>query len=124
MRSVGKMVWTIADGYIPSQSTSLDRASVSHETACNRSAGPSEAHVGITVLSSDRNAIGPHHVGVPADRTLHVRFNDSSDRKPILRDTDYSSLFEPDVLVVIQHARLDSRKAELALLTTTAYGQD
>jgi len=40
------------------------------------------------------------------------------------RDTDYSSLFESDVPIIVQHTRLDSRKAELALLSTVAFGQD
>jgi hypothetical protein len=37
------------------------------------------------------------------------------------RDTDYSSLIESDVPVVVQHTRLDSRKAALALLSTLAF---
>jgi hypothetical protein len=34
------------------------------------------------------------------------------------RDTDYASLIETDVPIVVQHTRLDSRQAELALLST------
>ncbi|MGO4572627.1 sensory rhodopsin transducer [Microvirga sp. 2TAF3] len=124
MRPVGKTVWAIAEGYIPSQSTSGDRAFVSHETACILNAGPSDAHLAVTVFFSDRDPVGPYRVRVPAGRTLHLRFNDLQDPEAIPRDTDYSSLFESDVPVVIQHTRLDSRKAELALLTTTAYSQD
>ncbi|WP_414475089.1 sensory rhodopsin transducer [Microvirga sp. M2] len=124
MRPVGKTIWAIAEGYIPSDSTSRDRAFVSHETACILNAGPSDARVRITVFFSDRNPVGPYRVRVPAGRTLHLRFNDLHDPEPIPRDTDYSSLFESDVPVVIQHTRLDSRRAELALLTTTAYSQD
>jgi hypothetical protein len=37
------------------------------------------------------------------------------------RDTDYSSMFEADVPIVVQHTRLDSRKAALALLSTVAF---
>jgi hypothetical protein len=53
-----------------------------------------------------------------------MRFNDLKDPAPIPRDTNYSSLFQSDVPIVIQHTRLDSRKEALALLTTIAYGQD
>lgn len=122
MRPVEKRIWTIAEGYIPSHSTSQVRAFVSHETACTLHDGPSDAQIRITVFFSDRDAIGPYHVRVPAGRTLHLRFDVLDDRAPIPRDTDSSLLFESDVSVVIQHTRLDSRKAELALLTTTAYG--
>ena len=37
------------------------------------------------------------------------------------RDTDYSSVIESDVPIVVQHTRLDSRQAESALLSTIAF---
>ena len=37
------------------------------------------------------------------------------------RDTDYASVIESDVPIVVQHTRLDSRQAENALITTIAY---
>jgi hypothetical protein len=58
---------------------------------------------------------------VPARRTRHVRFNDLTDPAPVPRDTDYSSLIESDVPIVVQHTRLDSRQAALALLSTMAF---
>ena len=57
-------------------------------------------------------------------RTLHLRFNDLKDPASIPRDTDYSSVFESDVPVVVQHTRLDSRHAEIALMSTTAYSEN
>jgi hypothetical protein len=50
-----------------------------------------------------------------------VRFNDVTDPEPMRRATDYSSVIESDVPVVIQHTRLDSRQKENALLRTIAY---
>ena len=70
---------------------------------------------------ADREPAGPYRVTVPARRTKHVRFNDLSDPEPIPRDTDYASLIESDVPIVVQHTRLDSRQAENALLSTIAY---
>ena len=61
---------------------------------------------------------------VPARRTLHLRFNDLKDPEPVPLDTDYASVFESDVPIVVQHTRLDSRRAEIALLSTIAYAQD
>jgi hypothetical protein len=60
-------------------------------------------------------------VTVPARRTLHLRFNDLADPEPVPRGTDYASVIESDVPIVVQHTRLDSRQAALALLTTMAY---
>jgi hypothetical protein len=37
------------------------------------------------------------------------------DPQPIPRDTDYASVFESDVPIVVQHTRLDSRRAEIDL---------
>jgi hypothetical protein len=119
----GKRLWAIAEGYIPGSSTGSGRAFESHETACILNAGPQEAHVRLTIFFKDREPAGPYHVTVPARRTLHLRFNDLHDPEPVPRDTDYSSVFESDQPIVVQHTRLDSRQAELALLSTIAYGE-
>jgi hypothetical protein len=119
----GKRLWAIAEGYIPGSSTGSGRAFESHETACILNAGPQEAHVRLTIFFKDREPAGPYHVTVPARRTLHLRFNDLRDPEPVPRETDYSSVFESDQPIVVQHTRLDSRQAELALLSTIAYGE-
>ena len=74
----------------------------------------------ITVFFADREPV-VYRVTVPARRTLHLRFNDLKDPAPVPRDTDFSSVFESDVPVIVQHTRLDSRHAEVALMSTTAY---
>ena len=66
--------------------------------------------------------LAPHRA-VGARRPLHLRFNDLVDPQPIPRDTDYASVFESDVPIIVQHTRLDSRQAELALLSTVAYSE-
>ena len=120
MQPIGRKRWSIAEGYIPSRSSFSDRALISHETACILNAGDQDAHVNITVFFADREPI-VYRVTVPARRTLHLRFNDLEDPAPILRDTDFSSVFKSDVPVIVQHTRLDSRHAEVALMSTTAY---
>ena len=108
---------------MPSQSSFSDRALISHETACILNAGDREAHINIMIFFADREPIGPYRVTVAARRTLHLRFNDLKEPAAIPRDTDYSSVFESDVPIVVQHTRLDSRHAEVSLLSTTAYAQ-
>jgi hypothetical protein len=121
MEAIGRRRWAIAEGYIPSESSFSDRALISHETACILNAADRDAHVAITVYFADRDPAGPYHITVAARRTLHLRFNDLENPQPIPRDTDYSSVFESDIPIIIQHTRLDSRCAEIALLSTTAY---
>jgi hypothetical protein len=123
MNDIGKRRWAIAEGYIPSQSVSHDRALLSHETACILNAGARDANVTLTVFFATREPVEYRFV-VPAKRTLHLRFNDLKDPEPIPLDTDYASVFVSDVPVVVQHTRLDSRRAEIALLSTIAYAQD
>jgi hypothetical protein len=119
--TIGSTVWAIAEGYIPSGSTGPEPQMLSHETACLLNAGDTDAHVQITVFFADRDPVGPYHVVVPARRTLHQRFNDLTDPRPVPRDTDYASIIESDVPIVVQHTRLDSRQAANALLTTVAF---
>lgn len=122
---LGKTRWAIAEGYIPSTSTGGDdRRFVSHETACLLNATDRDAQVNITIYFSDRDPAGPYRITVPARRTRHMRFNDLEDPEPIPRDTDFASVIEADTPIVVQHTRLDSRQAELALLSTIAYGDD
>ena len=123
MDHIGRRRWAIAEGYIPSQSSFSDRALISHETACILNAGDQEAHVAITVFFADREPVGPYRVTVAPQRTLHLRFNDLEDPAPIPRDTDYASVFDSDVPIVVQHTRMDSRRAEVSLLSTIAYAE-
>jgi len=128
MEAIGRQRWAIPEGYIPSESSFSDRALVSHETACILNAGDDDADVTITIFFADREPVGPYRLTVAARRTLHLRFNDLDDPAPIPRDTDYASVFESyasvfesDVPIILQHTRLDSRHAEVSLLSTMAY---
>jgi hypothetical protein len=118
---IGARRWAIAEGYIPPASTGSSRQLESHETVCILNIGDVDAHVSITVFFADREPAGPFVVTVPARRTRHVRFNDLDDPERIPVDTDFASLIESDAPVVVQHTRLDSRQAALALLSTIAH---
>lgn len=121
-QSIGYRRWAIPEGYIPGWSHGPAPEFTSHETACLLNAGDQDAHVEITLFFSDREPAGPYRVTVPARRTKHLRFNDLTQPEAVPRDTDYASLIESDVPIVVQHTRLDSRQAENALLSTIAYG--
>jgi hypothetical protein len=121
MKSIGKLRWAIAEGYIPTWSHGPEPQMSSHETACILNAGDSDAHIRITIFFSDRDSAGPYEITVPARRTKHLRFNDLIVPQPIPQGTDYSSVIESDVPIVIQHTRLDSRQDANALLSTIAY---
>jgi hypothetical protein len=122
--AMGHRRWAIAEGYVPGWSNGPEPQFTSHETVCLLNTSDEDAHVTITAYFSDREPAGPYRVTVPARRTLHVRFNDLEDPESIPVDTDYASVIESDVPIVVQHTRLDSRQAENALLSTMAYASD
>jgi hypothetical protein len=122
--SIGKRRWAIAEGYIPGWGRGKEPELASHETFCILNAGARDAHVAVTIYFTDAEPVGPYRLTVPARRTLHVRFNDLKDPKPIPRETPYASVIESDEPIVVQHTRLDSRQADLALLSTIAYAAE
>lgn len=122
--AIGKRFWAIAEGYIPSQSTAEGRALESHETICILNANERDANIAITLYFADRDPVGPYRLTVPAQRTRHLRFNDLTEPARVPRDTDYASVIEADMPVVCQHTRLDSRQAQLALMSTLPYASD
>jgi hypothetical protein len=121
MPSIGKRRWALAEGYIPATSTGPHPQMTSHETLCLLNAGARDAHVRITVFYRDRDPVGPYRVTVPAERTLHLRLNDVTDPAPIPVDTDFATVIDSDVPIVVQHTRLDSRQAENALMSTIGF---
>ena len=121
MEPIGRKRWAIAEGYIPSQSSFFEHDLISHETACILNVTDQQAHISIMIFFADREPVGPYEITVGPRRTLHLRFNDLQDPAPIPRDTDYASVFESDVPIVLQHTRMDSRHAEVSLLSTIAY---
>ena len=124
MPPIGKRRWAIAEGYIPEGSTGPAPEMTSHETACILNAGDEPARVEITVFFADREPAGPYRRTVPPRRTLHLRFNELEDPEPVPVGTDFASVIEADVPIVVQHTRLDSRQAENALLSTIAFAAD
>lgn len=118
---IGHRCWAIAEGYIPAYSNGPEPQFTSHETVCILNAGDQDANVEITIFYSDKEPVGPYKLAVPARRTKHIRFNNLTDPEPIPHDTDFASVIESDVPIVVQHTRLDSRRAENALFSTIAY---
>lgn len=123
--AIGSRCWAIPEGYIPlSKTPNDDPRLMSHESACMLNTNDEDAQVTLTLYFKDREPAGPYRMVVPARRTLHLRFNDLSDPQPVPRDTDYAALIESNVPIVVQHTRLDSRQAALALISTMAYASE
>ena len=121
--SIGHTRWAIAEGYLPAPGPNGDNVALrSHESACILNAGDTDALVRITLFFKDREPAGPYLVTVKARRTSHIRFDELRDPAPVPLETEYSSLLESNVPIVVQHTRLDGRMGGISLMSTTAYG--
>ncbi len=118
---IGHKRWAIPEGYIPKTSHGPEPEMTSHESICVLNVSDDDAHLQIWIFYSDREPVGPYKVSVQARRTKHIRFNYFKEPEPIPRGTEFSSIIESDVPVVVQHTRLDSRQSENALISTIAF---
>lgn len=119
-RAVGAKAWVIPDGYLPSESTGDLK---SHESTCVLNLGPRPATVKLVVYFEDREPIEAFKVVCPPRRTIHIRLdrlkNDRGESIPT--DVPFALKVESNVPMVVQHTRLDSTQAALALMTTMAF---
>lgn len=118
---IGHKRWAIPEGYIPPTSHGPEPEMTSHESICVLNVSDDEAHLQVWIFYADQEPVGPYKISIPPRRTKHVRFNHFDDPAPIPRGTDFASVIESDVAVIVQHTRLDSRQAENALISTIAF---
>jgi hypothetical protein len=121
MDAIGKKVWVIAEGFIPADDETKDPRFISHETACILNPNKEDAEIEITIYYTDKDPVGPYKITLSGERSTHLRFNDLKEPAEIPRDTDFSSIIRSSVPVVVQHTRLDSRRPDIALLSTMAF---
>ncbi|MDD6799041.1 MAG: sensory rhodopsin transducer [Firmicutes bacterium] len=121
MKTYGKKVWLIPDTYLQSVSKN---DSLSHEAICVVNTSEEDAKISFTFFYEDRDPDESYSSFCAARRTHHIRMDKltNSDGKPVKRDVPYAVLIESSVPVVVQYSRLDTSEAELALMTTIAYG--
>jgi len=124
VKAVGRTLWAVPGGRIPLQSTGHEPEFTSHDLLCLLNTGDRDARIEIMIFYEDRDPIGPYPLKVPARRTRHVRFNDLIDPEAMPLDTNYGSVIESDVPVVVQFTRLDSSRKENAGMSTMAFPVD
>jgi hypothetical protein len=80
-----------------------------------------DAHLRITVYFADRDPLAPMRSPCRPDARSTSDSTNCVIPNRSRMDTDYASVIEFDVPIVVQHTRLDSRQAENALMTTIAF---
>jgi hypothetical protein len=109
---IGHKRWVISEGYISETSDeTIHVLNVSHE----------DARLEITLFYADREPVGPYLVSVPARRTRQIHLYQLNDPAPIPPDTNFASVVESNVLVVLQPSRINSRNEASPAMTTTAF---
>jgi len=120
MKEYGKKVWLIPDTYLNSVSKNDQ---LSHEAICVINTTDNDAEIKLTLFFEDRDVITDFSSFCAAKRTHHIRMDKlrDSEGNMIPRDTPYAVLVESSTPIVVQYSRLDTSRAEMALMTTIAY---
>ena len=118
----GARVWLIPDGYLATP-VADNHPYQSHEAVCILNTGEKNAHIRLDVYFEDRAPIKDIPVLVGAERTFHARLDKPEHLNGIVipRDVPYALRVRSDVPVIVQHSRLDTTQANMALMTTIAY---
>ena len=117
---IGKKIWIIADGYISEKSTGLFP---SHESICVLNLSEGEAEISISIYFEDKEPMEKFKAVCGAKKTNHIRLDKIKDEdgNKIPIGTPYAIKVVSNIPVVVQHTRLDTTQAEMALMTTMAY---
>lgn len=117
---IGKHSWIIGEGYLPEQSHGDQ---VSHESVCVLNLSDTDAIIKLKLYFEDSEPTEPFVSHCKAQRTHHIRLDQLNDIEgnPVPRGVPYAIKVDSDVPVVVQHTRLDTSQAELALMTTMGY---
>lgn len=121
MKPIGHLIWAIAGGHIPLESTGPEPALTSFDLVSLLNGGDAEAQVEFTIFYADREPSGPYHVTVAPRRVRQIRFNDLIDPEAVPLDTPYGCIVQADVPIVVQFTRQDTRQAANAILSTMAF---
>jgi hypothetical protein len=117
--SLGKQLWFIPDGFIPTVSTGELE---SHESICVLNCTDKDASLQITVYFEDREPIENVEAVVHAKRTKHIRTSQiQKNGVSIPKGVPYAVTVASDIPITVQYSRLDSTQAANSLMTTMAY---
>ncbi len=117
---VGAKLWVVPDCFLPATSSGQ---LPSHESTCVLNLGLKPARLTFTAYFEDREPLEHLQATCPARRTVHVRINGlrTARGESIPTGVPFALRIESSVPVVVQHTRLDSTQAALALMTTLAF---
>lgn len=117
---VGRRRWGFAAGYLPDGSTGPEPWFTSRDELCVLNAGPSIAHLELTIYHEEVDPVGPYRLTVGAKRVCHARINDLIDPEAVPLGVPYGLVIESTVPVLVAFRHYDTRRAELAVAISPA----
>ncbi|MES1022858.1 sensory rhodopsin transducer [Gloeocapsa sp. BRSZ] len=121
---IGQTTWAIPGGHIPLHSTGHEPEFTSRDEIYLLNTSDRDANVQLTIYYSDREPVEPYKLTVAARRVRCIRFNDLIDPEAIFLDTDYASVIESDVPIVVQFGRIDTSQSANAIFSTMAFSMN
>jgi len=123
MKAYGKKTWLIPDTFLNSVSKNDQ---LSHEAICVINTSDIDAEIKLTLFFEDREIDESFSSFCGARRTHHIRLDKirNAEGRGIPHDIPYAILIECNTPIVVQYSRLDTSRAEMALMTTIAYAVD
>lgn len=116
--------WLIPDGFLPDDGAATTHES--HEALCVLNPTDEDATVDLAVYFADREPLTGLRVAVPARRSIHARLDRlrTPDGDAIPRDVPYALRVSCAAAIGVQHSRMDTRQANMALFTTPGQRYD
>ena len=123
MKAYGKKTWLIPDTYLNSVSKNDQ---LSHEAICVINTSAVDAEIKLTLFFEDRDVDDSFVSFCGACRTHHIRMDKirNAEGRGIPHDIPYAVLIESNTPIVVQYSRLDTSRAEMALMTTIGFPVD
>ncbi len=121
--TMGAKRWMIGDCYFPSASVDHGDPNMrSHESICVLNAKGEDAHLTLELFFEDREPL-QFSACVLARRCAHIRMDQlcGEQGETVPQDVPYAVLVTSDVEIAVQYSRMDTRQAELTLMTTMGY---
>ena len=120
MENNGSRTWFIPDGFLPLLSNGEYN---SHEAICVMNTTKEDADLHIVLYFEDRDKMDGFSAVCKSERTNHVRLDriENSNGEKIPVGIPYAIMIKSNVNIIVQHSRMDTTQAEMALMTTIAF---
>ncbi|MDI1447773.1 sensory rhodopsin transducer [Polyangium sp. 6x1] len=99
--------WSVAEGHVAKRADGAE-PDTGNDVLWLLNASAHEAHVEIMVYFEHRVPAGPYRLTLLPERSRRVRWQDLEGPEPLPLGTDFASVIESDVPIVVQYTRVSA----------------